>query len=152
MNKRDQLALYLSGTYCHKAGTRPPSCVTPWQPTPHLASIEHFSFLELNTTINLYYLKELSLWLFLSKKCTKHLLENNFGSKQESLFYLENKLFLLNSFVCFVLAVLEWKRRMQCHCHHHQQVFQRVTKCPHRLCQSQSLLLLNSLLETHQTR
>ena len=24
--KRDLLALYLSGTYCHKAGTRPPSC------------------------------------------------------------------------------------------------------------------------------
>ena len=31
--QRDLLALYLSGTYCHKTGTRPPSCVTPWQPT-----------------------------------------------------------------------------------------------------------------------
>ena len=25
--------LYLSGTYCYRTGTRPPSCVTPWQPT-----------------------------------------------------------------------------------------------------------------------
>ena len=28
VNKRDLLALYLSGTYCHKTGIRPPSCVT----------------------------------------------------------------------------------------------------------------------------
>ena len=34
-NKRDLLALYLSGTYYHKTGTRPPSCVTPQQPTLH---------------------------------------------------------------------------------------------------------------------
>ena len=27
------LALYLSGTYCHRTGTGPPSCVTPRQPT-----------------------------------------------------------------------------------------------------------------------
>ena len=33
MNKRDLLAFYLSGTYCHKTGTRSPSCVTPLQPT-----------------------------------------------------------------------------------------------------------------------
>ena len=26
VNKRDLLALYLSGTYCHKTNTRPPSC------------------------------------------------------------------------------------------------------------------------------
>ena len=32
-DKRDLLALYLSGTYCHKSGTRPPSSVTPWQLT-----------------------------------------------------------------------------------------------------------------------
>ena len=29
------LALYLSGTYCHKTSTRTPSCVTPRQPTIH---------------------------------------------------------------------------------------------------------------------
>ena len=33
VNKRDLLAIYHSGTYCHKTGTRPPSCVTPRQPT-----------------------------------------------------------------------------------------------------------------------
>ena len=26
VNKTDLQALYLSGTYCHKTGTRPPSC------------------------------------------------------------------------------------------------------------------------------
>ena len=31
----DLLALYLSGTYCHTTGTRPPSCFTPRQPTIH---------------------------------------------------------------------------------------------------------------------
>ena len=31
-NKRDLLALCLSGTYCHKTGTRPPSSVTSQQP------------------------------------------------------------------------------------------------------------------------
>ena len=35
MNKRDLLALYLSGTYCHRTRTRPPNCVTPRQPTIH---------------------------------------------------------------------------------------------------------------------
>ena len=33
MNKRDLLALYLSGIYCHKTDPRPPSCVTHQQPT-----------------------------------------------------------------------------------------------------------------------
>ena len=33
VNKRDLLALYLSGTYCHKTVTRSPSCVTPRQLT-----------------------------------------------------------------------------------------------------------------------
>ena len=33
MNKKDLLALYLSGTYCHRTGTIPPSCVTPRQLT-----------------------------------------------------------------------------------------------------------------------
>ena len=31
------LALYLSGTYCQKTGTRPPSCAAPRQPTIYLA-------------------------------------------------------------------------------------------------------------------
>ena len=26
-------ALYLSGTCCHKTGTRHPDCLSPWQPT-----------------------------------------------------------------------------------------------------------------------
>ena len=30
--------LYLSGTFCHKTGTRPPSCVIPRQPTIHEAT------------------------------------------------------------------------------------------------------------------
>ena len=29
----DLKALYLSGIYCHKTGTRPPSCAKPWQRT-----------------------------------------------------------------------------------------------------------------------
>ena len=33
VNTTDLLALYLSGTYCHKTGTRSPSCVTPRLPT-----------------------------------------------------------------------------------------------------------------------
>ena len=33
MNKRDLAALYLSGIYFHRNGTRPPSYVTPRQPT-----------------------------------------------------------------------------------------------------------------------
>ena len=32
-DKTDQQALYLSGTYCHKTGTRLPSCQSPRQPT-----------------------------------------------------------------------------------------------------------------------
>ena len=38
VNKRDALALYLSGTYCHRTGTRPTSCVTPRQPTIYPAT------------------------------------------------------------------------------------------------------------------
>ena len=30
---KNLLALYLSGTYCHKTSTRPSSCATPRQPT-----------------------------------------------------------------------------------------------------------------------
>ena len=33
VNKTDLQASYLSGTYCHKTGTRPPSCPTPREPT-----------------------------------------------------------------------------------------------------------------------
>ena len=33
MDKTDLLALYLSGTYCHKIGIRTPSCQTPLQLT-----------------------------------------------------------------------------------------------------------------------
>ena len=36
VNKRDLLALYLSGTYCHQTDTRPPSYVTPRQPTIYI--------------------------------------------------------------------------------------------------------------------
>ena len=33
VSKTDLQALYLSGTYCHKTGTRPTSCAKPQQPT-----------------------------------------------------------------------------------------------------------------------
>ena len=43
MNKRDLQALSLSGTYCHKTSTRPPSCAKPWQPTIYdVTQGEHF--------------------------------------------------------------------------------------------------------------
>ena len=29
---------WLSGTYCHKTGTRPPSCITPQEPTIYVTS------------------------------------------------------------------------------------------------------------------
>ena len=51
MNKRDLLALYLSGTYCHKTGTRPPSCATPPQPTIYL-----IMFVNLNLNFILHFL------------------------------------------------------------------------------------------------
>ena len=35
VNKTDLIDLFLSGTYCHKTGTRPPSCITPRKPTIH---------------------------------------------------------------------------------------------------------------------
>ena len=35
VNKTELQALYLSGTYCHKTGTRPPCCNTPREPTIH---------------------------------------------------------------------------------------------------------------------
>ena len=41
VKKRDLLALYLSGTYCHKTGTRPPSCVAPRQPTINNSRTKH---------------------------------------------------------------------------------------------------------------
>ena len=34
-HKTDLQALYLSGTYCHRTGTRPPSCTKPRKPTKH---------------------------------------------------------------------------------------------------------------------
>ena len=48
MNKTDLLALYLCGTYCHKTGTRPASCVTPRQPTTSMSPDSHMkkSFFE----------------------------------------------------------------------------------------------------------
>ena len=33
LDKTDLQALYLSGIYCHKTGTRPPSSTTPQAPT-----------------------------------------------------------------------------------------------------------------------
>ena len=36
VNKRDLHSLYLSGTYHHKKGIRPPSCVAPRQPTLYI--------------------------------------------------------------------------------------------------------------------
>ena len=44
MNKADSQALYLSETYCHKTGTRPPSCAKPRQ----LTIYEHTSILSLS--------------------------------------------------------------------------------------------------------
>ena len=36
-DKTDLQALYLSGTYCHRTGTRPPICAKPRQPTMYTA-------------------------------------------------------------------------------------------------------------------
>ena len=36
--KTDLQALYLSGTYCHKTGKRPPRCTTPQEPTKYYYS------------------------------------------------------------------------------------------------------------------
>ena len=41
MDKTDLLALYLGGTYCHKTGTRPPSCQAPRQPTIYEQMMKH---------------------------------------------------------------------------------------------------------------
>ena len=35
VNKTDLQALFISGTYCHRTGTRSPSCNTPQEPTIH---------------------------------------------------------------------------------------------------------------------
>ena len=44
-------ALYLSGTYCHKSGTRPPSCQTPRQSTIYNnKKLLQFAFSSLNVT------------------------------------------------------------------------------------------------------
>ena len=44
VNKRDLRALYLSGTYCHMTGTRPPSCGTLQQPTIYVLLNSKFYF------------------------------------------------------------------------------------------------------------
>ena len=46
VNKRDLQTLYLSGTYCHKTSNRPPSCVTPQQPTIYTSNFNstHYFF------------------------------------------------------------------------------------------------------------
>ena len=36
VSKTDFKALYLSETYCHMTGTRPPSCNTPREPTIYI--------------------------------------------------------------------------------------------------------------------
>ena len=57
VNKRDLLALYLSGTFCHKTGTRLPSCDIYRQPTmyylPTLDSRETYKTLQLKYTYTL---------------------------------------------------------------------------------------------------
>ena len=40
LDKIDLQALYRSGTYCHKTGTRPPSCQTPLQPTIYFKALQ----------------------------------------------------------------------------------------------------------------
>ena len=54
VNKRDLLALYLSVTYCHRTGTRPPSYITPQQPTMYAyVNIEIIRFLKSQNSRNL---------------------------------------------------------------------------------------------------
>ena len=45
VNETHLLALYLSGTYCHKNGTRPPSCVTPRQTTIYSSPVIQVSLM-----------------------------------------------------------------------------------------------------------
>ena len=42
------LALYLSGTYCHKTSTRPPNCVTPRQPTIYVTKFPYETKIKLH--------------------------------------------------------------------------------------------------------
>ena len=45
VDKTDLLPLYLSGTYCHKTGTRPPSCQVPLQLTIYVTRFPYETFL-----------------------------------------------------------------------------------------------------------
>ena len=42
VDKRDLLAIYLSGTYCHRTGTRPASCIKPQQPSIYLVKMLYY--------------------------------------------------------------------------------------------------------------
>ena len=54
VNKRDLLALYLSGTYCHQTGTRPSSCATPRQSTIYLVLESQMEHINLRSLIVIY--------------------------------------------------------------------------------------------------
>ena len=44
VNTTDLQALYLSGTFCHKTGTRPPSCTMPQERTIYVTSFSNISY------------------------------------------------------------------------------------------------------------
>ena len=60
MNKLDLPTIFLSGTYCHKTGTRPPSCLSPRQPTMHA----NFSWWRHALSIMMLYTRSLTQEIF----------------------------------------------------------------------------------------
>ena len=52
MNKKDLLASYLSGTFWHKPSTRPPSCITPQQPTMYVCIFYEYLLSTQDTFLN----------------------------------------------------------------------------------------------------
>ena len=76
MNKIDLQALYLSGSYCHKTGIRPPSCDTLRQPTINAqivlakVSFEFYILLLETSTLNCVFCHGKSFHVFSKNKST----------------------------------------------------------------------------------